>query len=123
MIRIAVGGAIDKQKIAETVKKAGGEKVTVNIFSDLDAAMAVKSGRADYYFGACATGGGGALALAMALIGGAKCATVSMPGRPPKEEDVVKAVKEGKVAFGFTNDHIDKAVPMILKAIFDHTKE
>ena len=119
MVRIAVGGAIDKPKVAEAIKRIGGERVQVEIMSDIEAAMAVKNGRADYYIGACATGGGGALAMAMALIGATKCATLSMPGRPPKEQDVVKAFKEGKVAFGFTNDHIEKAIPMIMNAILN----
>lgn len=118
MIEIAVGGAIDRQKVADAIKKAGGDKTEVKVMADVEAAMAVKNGQADYYLGACATGGGGALAMAMALLGAQKCATVSMPGRPPKEEEVIKAVEQGKVAFGFTNDHIDRAVPMILNAIF-----
>ncbi|TZE80971.1 DUF2620 family protein [Calorimonas adulescens] len=118
MIKIAVGGAIDRQKVAEAIKKAGGDRVEAKVMADIEAAMAVKNGQAEYYFGACATGGGGALAMAMALLGAQKCATVSMPGRPPKEEEVVKVVEQGKVAFGFTNDHIDRAVPMILSAIF-----
>lgn len=123
MLRIAVGGAIDKPKVAEAIKKIGGERVEVKIMSDIEAAMAVKNGKADYYIGACATGGGGALAMAMALIGAAKCATVSMPGKPPKEQDVLKALKNGKVAFGFTNDHIEKAVPMIMNAILNDKGE
>ena len=123
MIRIVVGGAIDKQKVAEVIKKVGGERVEVKIMQDVEAAMAVKTSKADYYFGACATGGGGVLAMAIALIGAAKCVTVSMPGRPPKEEVVVKAVKQGKIAFGFTNDHIERAVPMILSTILKLNEE
>lgn len=117
MIRIAVGGAIDRGSVVGAVKKVGGDGVEVKEMSDIEAAIAVKKGQADYYLGACATGGGGALAMAMVLLGAQKCATVSMPGRPPQEEAVIKAVGQGKVAFGFTNDHIDKAVPMILHAI------
>ena len=123
MLRIAVGGAIDKPKVAEVIKKIGCERVEVKIMSDIDAAMAIKNDKADYYFGACATGGGGALAMAMALIGATKCATVSMPGKPPKEQDVIKALKDGKVAFGFTNDHIEKAVPMIMNTILNEKGE
>ena len=55
--------------------------------------------------------------MAIALLTMSKCATISMPGRPPKEEDVKKEVEAGKVAFGFTADHIQAAVPMILKEI------
>jgi len=123
VLKIAVGGAIDKPRVADAIKKIGGEQIEVKIMSDIEAAMAVKNGKADYYIGACATGGGGALAMAMALIGAAKCATVSMPGKPPKEQDVLKALKNGKVAFGFTNDHIEKAVPMIMNAILNDKGE
>lgn len=117
MIKIVVGGAIDKQKIAEIVRKCGGDKVEVRVMSDIEAVIEIKNGKADYYLGACSTGGGGALAMAIALLGMGRCVTVSMPGRPPEENAVIKSVKEGKVAFGFTNDHIEKAVPMILSNI------
>lgn len=117
MIKIVVGGQVEKQNIADLVKEVGGNKVEVQVKTDLQAASDVKMGKADYYLGACHTGGGGALSMAMALLTRAKCATVSMPGKPPKEEDIVKAVAEGKIAFGFTGDHFDKAVPVIVKEI------
>lgn len=123
MIRFVVGGAIDRQKVAEEIKKAGGGRVEVKVMGDVEAVLALKNGEADYYLGACATGGGGALAMAMALLGAGNCATVSMAGRPPKEEEVANAVKHGKVAFGFTNDHIDRAVPMIVNAILKEKGE
>lgn len=117
MIKIVVGGAIEKQNIADLVKKIGGEKVSVDVMSDMQAAMAIKTGKAEYYLGACHTGGGGALSMAMALLTRDKCATVSMPGKAPKEEDIVKAVADGKVAFGFTGDHYEIAVPIIMREI------
>lgn len=116
-MKIVVGGAVEKQAVADLIQKIAGDKVTISIMSDVQAAMAIKTNAADYYFGACHTGGGGALSMAIALLTKAKCATISMPGRPPKEEDVIREVKEGKVAFGFTADHINEAVPMILKHI------
>lgn len=119
MKKIAVGGAIDKQKVSDEIKKAGGDNVQVKIMSDIEAAMAVKKGDMDYYLGACATGGGGALAMAIAILGASKCATVSMPGKPPKQEDIESAFEHGKIAFGFTNDHIEKAVPIIMEFILN----
>lgn len=118
MIKIAVGGAIEKKKVAETITKCGGDKVEVKIMSDIEAAMQVKTGKANYYFGACATGGGGALAMAITLLGASNCATVSMPGKPPEDSYVDEMVRQGKIAFGFTSDHIEKAVPLILNCIF-----
>ena len=117
MIKFVVGGAIEKQSIAKLIEEKGGENVKVEIMSDMQAAMAVKTGKADYYLGACHTGGGGALSMAMALLTRDKCVTVSMPGKPPKEEDIIKAVSEGKVAFGFTGDNYQNAVPVIVTEI------
>lgn len=117
MIRVVVGGQVEKDNIVNLVKKIGGDKVEVQSKTDLHAANDIKTGKADYYLGACHTGGGGALSMAIALLTRAKCATVSMPGKPPKEEDVASAVADGKVAFGFTGDHYERAVDLIVKEI------
>jgi len=118
MIRFAVGGQVDKKKVADLVRKVGGSAVQVTEHSDLEAAMQVKNGKADYYIGACHTGGGG-LAMAIAMLGKARCLTVSMPGRPPKEDEIRKAVADGVKAFAFTADHAEQAVPMIVRAILE----
>ena len=68
-MKIVVGGQIDKQKVYDTIKGVVGDRASVEIKDDIAAAMAVKTGQADYYFGACKTGGGGALAMAIALLG------------------------------------------------------
>ncbi|MBS4536717.1 DUF2620 domain-containing protein [Clostridium sp. D2Q-14] len=117
MIKFVIGGQVEKQKIADLVKSIGGDEVEVKVKNDLQAANDIKSGKADYYLGACHTGGGGALSMAIALLTKSKCATVSMPGKPPKKEDVIKAVNEGKIAFGFTGDHHEEAVKMIVEEI------
>ncbi|GIN63932.1 hypothetical protein J27TS8_39250 [Robertmurraya siralis] len=115
-MKIVVGGQVEKKQIENLIKELDSSIETV-VKSDLEAAMLMKTGQADYYFGACHTGGGGALAMAIALIGKDKCETVSMPGKKPNEEKVLEAVQNGKKAFGFTGDHVDEAVPMIIKAI------
>lgn len=109
-----MGGQVQKQEIAQLIKDLVGDKAEVEIMSDLHAANAVKTGKADYYVGACHTGGGGALSMAMALLTRDKCETVSMPGRPPVKEKIIEAVDKGKVAFGFTGDHYEAAVPIII---------
>ena len=63
--------------------------------------MAMKAGQFDYYIGACNTGGGGALAMAMALLGAGACKTISMPGKILSDEEIIQAVNEGKTAFWF----------------------
>ena len=77
----------------------------------------MKVGQFDYYIGACNTGGGGALAMAMALLGAAACKTISMPGKILEDEEIIQAVKDGKTAFGFTSQHMEQVLPVWLKAI------
>ena len=78
-------------------------------------------GKFDYYVGACNTGGGGALAMAMALLGPDKCQTISMPGKILSDADIKAAVDSGKIAFGFTAQHLENVLPVWLKAIDEKT--
>lgn len=114
MLKIVVGGQIDKKEVAQLIEKHGKDKVEVTVKSDLDAAMTMKNGQADYYFGACNTGGGGALAMVIAMLGRPQCATVSMPGNIMAEEKIREEVQAGKKAFGFTAQHKETVVPIIL---------
>lgn len=114
MIRIVVGGQIDKENIAKVIQNLGGEKVQVTIKSDIDAAMAVKTQQADYYIGACLTGGGGALAMAIALLGLSRCATLSMPGNIRSDEEIQQEIRAGKKAFGFTGQHAAQVLPVVM---------
>lgn len=117
MIKIVVGGQIDKKEVAKLVEENVGDKAEVVVKSDLDAAMSLKNNEADYYFGACNTGGGGALAMAIAMIGRKNTATVSMPGNIMSDEEIAKEVQAGKRAFGFTAQHKEKVVPLIVSEI------
>lgn len=117
MIKIMVGGQLDKAKVLDEIKKYPCEGISAEIKSDFEAAIAVKNGQADYYFGSCATGAGGSLAGAIAILGYDKCATVSMPGISPNYDKIEDYIKLGKKAFGFTNNHIEIAVSYLLKAI------
>jgi len=115
VIRMQIGGLAAKE-IAEAAARAGGDQVEVRVASDVAGARAVAQGEADYYLGACATGGGGALAMATAILGYSRCFTASTAGRPPRGE-IRQAVAGGKQAFGFTTDHIAAVVPLIVTAI------
>lgn len=112
-MKIVVGGQIDKDDIAAIVK-ANIPDAEVAIKGDLEATMAMKKGEYDYYVGACNTGGGGALAMALALLGKSKCATISMPGKVSSKEEIENEVRNGKVAFGFTAQHKDQVLPVLL---------
>ena len=79
--------------------------------------MDVKVGNADYYFGACNTGGGGALAMAIAIIGADKCATLAMPGNILDEEKIKEEVNSGKIAFGFTPQAAEQVIRIVAEYI------
>ena len=120
MIRIIVGGQINKQEIFDFISKyLGEENVEIAIKNDLDAVMAVQQGQYDFYVGACNTGGGGALAMAMALLGSDKCQTISMPGKIFSDEAIIEAVSNNKIAFGFTAQHAENVLPVLLKALVE----
>ena len=58
--------------------------------------------------------------MALAILGKkAECATVSMPGKICSEEEIRQEVKNGKIAFGFTAQHKDEVVPVLVKALCD----
>ncbi|GAA0357172.1 DUF2620 domain-containing protein [Alkalibacterium iburiense] len=122
MVKIIVGGQIDKADIAKMIEEIGGDQVEVEIKSDLAAANAIKQGKADYYIGACNTGGGGALAMAIAILGRQNTASVSAPGNIKSDEEIIKEVQSGKKAFGFTAQHKDSIVPVLVKEILNQEK-
>ena len=50
MLKIVIGGQLSKKENAELVEKYGEGKVEISVMGDLQAAMAVKNKKADYYF-------------------------------------------------------------------------
>lgn len=116
-MRIVVGGQINKKEIRDFIDKFFDGNVELDIKGDLEAVNDLKSKKYDYYVGACNTGGGGALAMAMALLGKDLCQTISMPGRISSDEDIIQAVNDGKVAFGFTAQDAEKVLPVLLTAL------
>lgn len=115
-MKIVIGGQIDKDEIAKLVSDLGKGQIEYVVMSDLDAAVALQSGQVDYYIGACNTGGGGALAMALALIGADQCATLSMPGKIMTKEEICEQIQLGKKAFGFTAQDKEFIVPIIVEA-------
>lgn len=115
-MRIVVGGQIDKEEIASIIKKQLGDQAEITVKGDLDATMGMKAGKYDYYVGACNTGGGGALAMALAILGKTQCATVSMPGQIKSDAEIEEEVRAGKIAFGFTAQHKEAVLPVLLAA-------
>lgn len=119
MIKIVIGGQLNKQEIEKQVKELGGDDLAVTVKSDLDAVMDIKNSKVDYYIGACETGSGGALAMAIALLGKDKTVSLSSPSSVMSESEVKKAVDENKIAFGFTaptsKSVLNVLIPLLIK--------
>lgn len=79
MKKIGVAG-LQREQIKKTIETAAPGCFEVSIHNDMDAAMKVKSGQLDYYIGACNTGAGAALSIAIAVIGYNKSCTIAKPG-------------------------------------------
>ncbi|SHF14489.1 Protein of unknown function DUF2620 [Seinonella peptonophila] len=119
MMKFAIGGQLTKNEIKAYVEQHASQQAVADIFTDVEAAMLVKNGTYDYYVGACQSGAGGALAMAYGVLGRDKCATISMAGRAPKKEVVEEAVKKGVKAFGFTNDHVEQSMKLLLDTLLE----
>ena len=117
MLKIVVGGALNKNENAELIEKYGNGQVEVKVMGDLQAAMALKNGQADYYFGSCQTGAGGALSMAIALNGMSKCVPVAMVGKVLSDEEIEQAIKDGKTAFGFVPEAAASVIPVIMDVL------
>lgn len=114
MIRIAVCG-MGRDRIATLARQAGGDAVETLPLTDFEAANAVKTGKADFYIGACQSGAGGALAVANAILGSASVIRLAGPGGgAPQAEQVRVAVQDGRKAFGLVHTQLDAAVPVIV---------
>lgn len=117
MVKIVVGGQLAKETIAAQVKQCGGDLVQITVKDDLQGAMDIASGAADFYLGACQTGGGGSLGMAIAMCGYGRCITVASPGKLMSEKDMVAAVQSGKKCFGMVVEAIPTVVPVLVEAM------
>jgi hypothetical protein len=119
MIKIVVGGQLDKEKIAQIILQLADGCIDVEIQDDITASMNVKGGIADYYIGACNTGGGGALAMPIALLGSELCATLSMPSKILSSAEIIALVAKNIQAFGFTAQHAEAVLPILIPALLE----
>lgn len=120
VLRIVVAG-LGKEQIVQAVARAGGDRVTVAAKTDIEAAMALKAGQADFYIGACNSGAGGALAICTALLGADKTVTLAAGGAGATVDAVKQAVAAGKTAFGLRNTDIDRLVPDLVQELIAKT--
>ena len=119
MINLVVGGQMDKQSIASFLQARYPDQLSLKIASDIEGALAIQNGTADYYVGSCATGAGGALGIALALLGPSICVTLTRPGHVSSPEEIRQHVADGKMAFGFVNNVAEKVLPILIDALLD----
>ena len=113
MKKIGIAG-LQRELIREMIEQTAPGTFETFILSDMDAAVKVKEGQLDYYIGACNTGAGAALSMAIAIIGYNKSVTIAKPSIKAKPEQIEKFVTEGKVAFGLSVEHIEHAIPLLI---------
>lgn len=118
MLRFAVAG-LNKEQLAQAIKAAGGDRVSVIATSDMEAAMLVKTSQADYYLGACNTGGGAALAMAIGILGITRCATIASNGVLPDAAAIREHIDAGVVAFGVTVESIGAAATLVTQILIE----
>jgi hypothetical protein len=116
---VLIASGIAKGQIAQTVQRAGKGLVEVQSMSDIQGAQAVKQGKADYFIGSCTTGQGGALSMAIAVLGADQCVMLNNRGRPlPASEIQAKAAGTYR-AFGVALDHVEQAIPALVDALLE----
>ena len=118
-MRVAIGGML-KNEMQQAILKADPTVETI-ITTDMGAVPMLKSGQADYYFGACESGGGAAISILIGMIGYGKCCTVCKTGGKPNKAEIEKYVSEGKICFGMTVSNIDGTVPILMEVLKAHT--
>lgn len=114
MTKILTGG-LGKTEVATTIERLALDGIDVTVSSDMDAAMKLRAGQADYYLGTCHTGAGASLGVLVGLMGSDACHTF---GRSvPTEDQAAALLDRGVKVFGFSIDQIDTVAPVIARAI------
>lgn len=116
MKSVAIAG-LQREQIKDEIEKTSPGTFECHIMNDMDAAMKVKAGEIDYYIGACNTGAGAALSMAIAIIGFNESCTIAKPSIQAKEDEIKRFISEGKKAFGLSIEHVEHAVPMLTKIL------
>ncbi|WP_255955446.1 DUF2620 domain-containing protein [Streptomyces odontomachi] len=117
MTKILTGG-VGRAEVAAAVEELRLDGVTVVLSDDMDAAMQLRAGRADYYLGTCHTGAGASLGVLVGLMGRAACHTF---GRTvPTDDEIGALLADGKRIFGFSLDQMDAVTPALARAIAAH---
>ncbi|WP_043270829.1 DUF2620 family protein [Streptomyces sp. CT34] len=118
MTKILTGG-VGKSEVVRAVTGLGLPGVSIATSNDMDAAVTLRAGHADYFLGTCHTGAGASLGVLVGLLGAAVCHTF---GRSvPSAAQIEALLDDGKKVFGFAVDRIDTVTPALARAIAART--
>jgi hypothetical protein len=113
-------GGIGKAQVADLLADLGIDGLETAVSNDMEAAMRLRTGQADYYLGTCHTGAGASLGVLLGVLGSGSCHTF---GRSvPTEAEVAALLEDGKKVFGFGMDQLSDATPVIARAIAAHSR-
>ncbi|MBU3133075.1 DUF2620 domain-containing protein [Clostridium gasigenes] len=121
MIRIAIGG-LSKEKMEQAILKINNEDIKVVVSNDFEGGQMLLKKEADYYFGACNSGGGAAIALLIGLVGYTNCVTIVKNGERVNRDKIKETVNMGKIVYGMAVEAIEETVPMLIEAIINKIK-
>jgi len=116
---VLIASGIAKAAIAKAAQKEGGASVEVQTMSDMQGAQAVKQGKADYFIGSCGTGQGGALSLAIAVLGAQNCVMLTNRGRMLTPTEITEKASGAYQAFGLNADQAEKGAEVLVKALLN----
>ena len=116
---ILTASGIAKGQIVQAAQRAGGSHIEVQSMSDIQGAQAVKQGKADYFIGSCTTGQGGALSMAIAVLGADQCVMLNNRGRPLPPAEIREKAAGSYRAFGISVDHAEQAIPVLVDALLE----
>jgi hypothetical protein len=112
--RVAGMHASEAGRLLQTTLGAGGE---VKVTSDLEGVQEVMGGEADLFMGICATGAGGALAMAQVFLGPDRCLHVD--GNTTGAQ-IAQALVSGVVCFGLPADQLRFLIPVLVETVAKH---
>jgi hypothetical protein len=118
-IRVGVTG-LGRGDAVESLRAVG--QIEPVAMGDMEAATCLTRDELSYVVGVCESGGGAALAMAIALVGPDSCTNLSKMGRPIDPARLPSLLADGVRVFGVARDHVATVVPALGRALTDHRR-
>lgn len=99
------------------LQAALGDTGEILVTSDLEGVQDVLAGNADLFLGVCATGAGGALAMAQVFAGPEKCLSLDSS---TLATEISQALDSGVNCFGLPADQLRTLVPVLAETVEKH---